>query len=84
MYYFISYYEVGLKYSKEWYGTLSYAPPATVLLYNDAEGYCIGMIDQQIRGIDYITEEEAMEFVNSADLDNPDIWAGEKLANRYF
>jgi hypothetical protein len=84
MFYFISYYEPGLKYGKTWYGTLDYAPLATVLLYNDAEGYCIGMIDQKIKGIDYITEEEAMEFVNSADLDNPDIWAGDKLANRKF
>jgi hypothetical protein len=37
MNYFISYYDKGISYSPNWYGTLSYAPKATILMYDDNE-----------------------------------------------
>ena len=37
MNYFKMYYQA-CAYSKNWYGTLDYAPSATVLFYNDIEG----------------------------------------------
>ena len=82
MYYFKSYYSP-CSYSPNWYGTLDYAPPATVLMYNDAEGFCIGTMDEQIDGVTYISEPEAMVIVNTADINNPNVFVGNKLLHRW-
>ena len=42
---FKSAYEPGIVYSQGWYGTLDYAPPATVVLYDDSAGFCIGYME---------------------------------------
>lgn len=81
-FYFKSYYSL-CQYSQGWYGTLEYAPFADVIFYNDIECFCIGIIDVIIDGIEYITEEEAIDIINSYDNNLNGIWYGEKLANRW-
>jgi hypothetical protein len=58
MKYFKSNYKKGTKYPKGWYGELDFAPPATVLLYNDEKGYCIGQISDVCRKPSIVTENE--------------------------
>lgn len=58
MKYFKSYYEKGITYPKGWYGTLDFAPPVNILMYNDAEGYCIGTIGNIVRKKSVITSFE--------------------------
>lgn len=68
MKYFKSNYTVGIKYPKGWYGTLDFAPPVNVLMYNDLEGYCIGTIGNVCRKQSVVTEEEKTIETN---LTNP-------------
>ena len=83
MNYFKSFYEPGIAYSPNWYGTLAYAPSATVLLYNDTEGFCIGFMDSALPdGVTAITEQEALIAVDEA-IANDSVWFGERLANRW-
>lgn len=83
MNYFKSYYDKTLSYSPDWYGTLSYAPPATVLLYNDNEGFCIGYMASELPdGVQALTESEALAIVAGAE-DIEGVWFGEKLARRW-
>lgn len=81
--YFKSNYTPGIKYSPGWYGTLNYAPLATILLYNDEDGYCIGTINETIAGIEYITEEAALTIINAVDLTDPLIFTGDKLLHKW-
>jgi hypothetical protein len=83
MNYFKSYYETGLAYSPNWYGTLSYAPQATVLLYDDNQGFCIGFMEVELPpGVIPMTEAEALaEVAQAEDIDG--VWFGEKLAHRW-
>ncbi len=48
MNYFKSEYEKGIVYNKGWYGTLDYSPDATVLMYDDDNGICIGFMEELI------------------------------------
>lgn len=83
MNYFKSFYDVGLSYSPNWYGTLDYAPLATVLLYDDNQGYCIGYMESALpQGVVSLTEEEAnTEIINAQDIDG--VFFGEKLTLRW-
>ena len=72
------------KYSEGWYGTMDYAPLATILLYNDALGYCVGYMEAfDNPDVNYITEAEAQALIASVDVDNPAIWAGDRLLHRW-
>jgi len=81
MNYFKMYYQA-CAYSKNWYGILNYAPTATILLYNDAEGYCIGHMEESIYGVQPLTEAEALAEVNAV-AEVMDVWKGDKLATRW-
>jgi len=83
MNYFKSFYGLGIVYSPTWYGTLDYAPPATVLLYDDNQGYCIGYMESDLPpGVQAIAEQEALTEVGQAQ-DIKGVWFGEKLAHRW-
>ena len=82
MYYFKSYY-IPCSYISNWYGEFDYAPPATVLMYNDEEGFCIGTMDEKIDGVTYISESEALITVNKAKINNPNVFVGYKLHERW-
>ena len=83
MNYFKSTYQLGLAYSPNWYGTLDYAPPATVLLYDDNQGYCIGYMASELpQGVTSIAETEAQtELANAQDVEG--VFYGDKLLNRW-
>lgn len=83
MNYFKSFYESGIAYSPNWYGTLNYAPPATVLLYDDNQGFCIGYMESELpEGVQALTEAEALAIVEGAE-DVDSVWFGKKLAGRW-
>ena len=82
MNYFKSYYQP-CSYSPNWYGLLNYAPPATVLLYNDELCFCIGVMGENIFGIQHITEASAMSQIANADEVNLDVWKGDRLLHRW-
>lgn len=82
MYYFKMYYQP-CSYSKDWYGLLNYAPPATVLMYNDEDCFCIGYMEENIHGVQHITEASAMSQIANADDTNPDVWKGDRLIHRW-
>lgn len=68
-------------YSPNWYGTLDYAPPANVLMYNDEDCFCIGTMDEVIEGVQYIPEEEALTIVDSSEGEL--VYKGDKLLHRW-
>jgi hypothetical protein len=82
MNYFKSYYQ-SCSYSPNWYGTLDYAPSATILLYNDNECYCIGYMESELPNeVIPLTEEEALaEISQSQDIDG--VYFGDKLLHRW-
>ncbi len=86
--YFKSTYERVLAYSPNWYGTLDFAPPAVVELYNDREGWCIGYMESELpKGVIPLTENEYKSIFTAllpriSDGHNG-IWAGDALANRW-
>ncbi len=83
MNYFKSFYESGIAYSPNWYGTMPYAPPATVLLYDDNQGFCIGYMASELpEGVQVLTESEALAIIESA-KDIEGVWFREKLAGRW-
>ena len=83
MNYFKSNYDEVGAYSKGWYGTRDYAPPATILLYNDNENYCIGYMESELpEYLIPLTESEALELIDNAE-DGEGIYFGEKLENRW-
>ena len=68
MNWFKSYYD-RVAYSPGWYGTMRYAPAATILLYNDIELYCIGYMESELpSGIIPLTEEEATAIIKKEQL----------------
>jgi hypothetical protein len=81
--YFKSYYEKTLSYSPNWYGTMDYAPPAIVLLYDDNQGYCIGYMDGELpAGVEAMTEIDALaEILVAQDIDG--VYFGDKLLHRW-
>jgi hypothetical protein len=81
MKYFKSTYEKGIAYSKDWYGTFSYAPNATVLMYDDLNAFCIGTMKETIDGVEYLTEEQALSIINSSEGEK--VYKGNKLAERW-
>jgi len=83
MNYFKSYYDTGIAYSPNWYGTLDYAPTATVLLYDDNQGFCIGYMENELpEGVFFISEENALnEIFYAEDIDG--VFNGEKLFHRW-
>lgn len=80
MYYFKSYYEP-CAYSPNWYGSFSYAPKATVLLYDDENCYCVGYMDEIIEGVEYISEAEALELIEVTEGEL--VYKGEVLLHRW-
>ena len=80
MNYFKSYYSP-CAYSPNWYGTLDYAPMATVLMYNDEDCYCIGHMEADDANVNYITEEEAMDIIDSEEGEH--VWKGDRLTHRW-
>jgi len=82
MNYFKSYYSP-CAYSPNWYGTLDYAPMATVLMYNDEDCYCIGYMEANDANVNYISEKEAMDIIDNEDGRLDHIWKGERLAHRW-
>jgi hypothetical protein len=40
-------------------------------------------MNEQINGLDYITEEEAYQYINNADMNDELVWTGEKLLHRW-
>jgi len=83
MNYFKSFYDQGIAYYPNWYGTMDYAPPATVLLYDDNQGYCIGYMASELPdGVQALTESEALAIVASAE-DIEGVWYSEKLVHRW-
>jgi len=81
--YFKGFYELGIAYSPNYYGTMPYAPAAEVLLYDDNNGYCIGRMDSALPdGVISMTEQEALaEIAQAQDIGG--VWFGEKLAHRW-
>jgi hypothetical protein len=72
-------------YSPNWYGTLDYAPNATVVLYDDNELYCIGFMEESLPDVDSITPltaQEAQDIIENLS-DEENVWFGEKLENRW-
>ena len=74
--YFKCSYPPGIAYSPTWYGTLNWVPPATVLLYNDEEGWCIGYMDSPLplttvggERMVVITEQEARAILQKAQVE---------------
>lgn len=82
MNYFISRYEP-CAYSPNWYKELSYAPNATVLMYNDDECYCIGYMEVNDADVEYISEQQAINIINHVDYNNQNIWYGSRLWHRW-
>jgi hypothetical protein len=80
MYYFKSTYQP-CSYSPNWYGTFSYAPSATVLMYDDKNLFCIGIMDEIIGGVEYISEVEAQTIIDSSEGEQ--VFKGEKLLHRW-
>ena len=82
-YYFKSSYQPGLVYSPGWYGTLDYAPTATILLYDDNNGFCIGYVEDELpEGLILITESDAqIELTNALDING--VYFGYKLMHRW-
>ena len=83
MNYFKGFYDLGIVYSRNYYATLDYAPSATVILYNDNEGYCIGYMESALPdGVTAMTEADALaEVVQVQDIDG--VWFGDKLTHRW-
>jgi len=81
MYYFKSNYEL-CNYSPDWYGTLDYAPPATVLIYDDDHCFCIGYMEVNDANVEYITEEEALNIINNSEGEL--VYKNEKLESRWL
>lgn len=80
--YFKSFYETGIAYSPNWYGTLDYSPPATVLMYDDANGFCIGYMYSDLpQGVEALSEAEALEIVTNTDGEL--VYKGDKLLHRW-
>lgn len=89
VHYFKSYYNP-CKYSPNWYGALDYAPPATVLLYNDNDNFCIGYMDIDCMELVnhptlqfYNSDEEALQDIANSSIDDANIWFGERLEIRW-
>lgn len=75
MNYFKSYYN-RCAYSKDWYGSYHNAPPATILLYNDIDLYCIGYMEDSLpEGVIPLSENDALYIINSFNQYNiiPDV-----------
>lgn len=82
MNYFKSYYKIGTAYSQNWYGTLDYAPHATVLLYNDNIGYCVGHMESELPNeLEPLTVEQVDAELSI--VDDEGIYFGHKLTHRW-
>jgi len=82
--YFKGFYDKGIAYSPNWYGTMNYAPAATVLLYNDNTGYCIGYMASELpQGVFFMSEIDAQIEINNADIDDSNVFKGDKLLHRW-
>ena len=82
--YFKSYYPPGLGYSPTWYGTMDWAPKATVLLYDDEQGQCIGFMDSALPPeVTPMTEQEAGKEVADCDGKKEKVWKGDKLKRKW-
>lgn len=83
MNYFKSKYDKTVSYSPNWYGSMDYAPTATVLLYNDNEGYCVGYMESALpTEVTAMTEDEALgEIAQATDVDG--VYFGDKLIHRW-
>jgi len=80
MYYFKSTYQP-CSYSPNWYGTLNYAPKATVLMYDDENLFCIGTMEETIAGVEYITEEQAQAIIDASEGEQ--VYKGDRLLHRW-
>jgi hypothetical protein len=84
--YFKSKYEKVAGYSPDWYGIMDYAPPATILLYDDNICECIGYMDSPLPEdvhITPLTEANALDIVQNYP-EGEGIYFGEKLAQRWL
>jgi len=84
MQYFKFKYEPGLSYSPGWHGTRDHDFPATVLLYNDKEGYGIGCTKSEItKDCAPLTEEEALKEVDAVE-ESDKVFKNQSLADRWL
>ena len=83
MNWFKSYYNPCM-YSQNWYGTLDYAPKATVIMYDDNKFECVGYMESDLPdGVVSITEAEANEIISKKDYNSENVWYGDKLLHRW-
>lgn len=83
---FKSNYEAVAAYSPNWYGEMSYAPPAIIWLYDDNVRMCVGHMEVEIPvdpHLTVLTEQEAEDIIGEADPDDPNVWFGERLEHRW-
>jgi len=83
---FKSKYESVAGYSPNWYGIMDYAPPATILLYDDNICECIGWMDSALPvdpHLTSLTEEAGLNIIANY-VDGEGIWFGEKLEKRWL
>jgi hypothetical protein len=86
MNYFKSKYEPVAGYSPNWYGTMDYAPVATILLYDDNLCECIGYSEYALPEDSHITpltENNALDIIQNYP-EGEGIWFGEKLEKRWL
>ena len=91
-YYFKSKYEGVKGYPRGWYGTFDKCPPATILLYNDDKGFCIGYVENEedyneiIKNKDvipYNPKEDALAEIALYSIEHPKIFHGTKIQDRW-
>ncbi len=85
MNYFKSNYNQVTAYGRNWYGTMDYAPNATVLLYDDNINECIGYMVAELpvnAMITDLTEGQANNIIDNYE-DADGVWFGDKLEHRW-
>jgi len=79
---FKSKYKTGIKYPPNWYGTLDFAPPATVRYYDDNKGECVGNMESELPpGVTPMTTQEAIDYPREPEGNG--VWWGDSLFHRW-
>jgi hypothetical protein len=74
------------EYNKGFYG-LNRVPPATVVLYDDNQGFCIGYFVDVCPIIPeisfYDNEQNALDDIAFYSVDDDNVWFGDRLDRRW-
>lgn len=85
-YYFKSNLLSTTEYAKDWYG-INYTPPATVVLYDDNQGFCIGYFEDVCPIMPEVTfysnEQKALDDITVCSIKDDNVWFGDRLVNRW-